>query len=43
MMETGILSDREEEALIWDYFKPRHTHAWNMLALLFPVSTLETN
>jgi hypothetical protein len=24
---------REEQGLIWDYFKPRHTHAWNMLVL----------
>jgi len=27
------LSVREEQALIWDYYKPRHTHAWNMLVL----------
>ena len=27
------LSMREEQSLIWDYFKPRHTHAWNMLVL----------
>jgi hypothetical protein len=33
MMETNILSSREEQGLIWDYFKPRHTHAWNMLVL----------
>lgn len=26
-------SHREEQAIIWDYFKPRHTHAWNMLVL----------
>ncbi|MGO9474763.1 MAG: hypothetical protein ACLPWS_15395 [Rhodomicrobium sp.] len=25
--------DREEQGLIWDHFKPRHTHAWNMLVL----------
>lgn len=24
---------REEQSLIWDYYKPRHTHAWNMLVL----------
>jgi hypothetical protein len=24
---------REEQAIIWDYYKPRHTHAWNMLVL----------
>ena len=24
-------TSREEQALIWDYYKPRHTHAWNML------------
>jgi hypothetical protein len=22
-----------EQATIWDYYKPRHTHAWNMLVL----------
>ena len=27
------LSVREEQALIWGYYKPRHTHAWNMLVL----------
>ena len=27
------LSAREEQGLIWDYFKPRHTHAWNMIVL----------
>jgi hypothetical protein len=27
------ISSREEQALIWDYYKPRHTHAWNMLVL----------
>jgi hypothetical protein len=27
------LSSREEQAVVWDYFKPRHTHAWNMLVL----------
>ena len=21
------------QAVIWDYYKPRHTHAWNMLVL----------
>jgi len=26
-------TNREEQGLIWDYFKPRHTHAWNMLVL----------
>jgi hypothetical protein len=25
------LSQYEEQALVWDYFKPRHTHTWNML------------
>lgn len=25
--------DNEGQALIWDYYKPRHTHAWNMLVL----------
>ena len=23
--------DREEQALVWGLYKPRHTHAWNML------------
>lgn len=27
------LSVRERDALIWDYYKPRHTHTWNMLVL----------
>lgn len=27
------ISQVEEQGLIWDYFKPRHTHAWNMLVL----------
>jgi hypothetical protein len=27
------LSGREEQALIWEYFKPRHSHTWNMLVL----------
>ena len=27
------LSARERQALIWDYYKPRHTHAWNMLII----------
>ena len=27
------LLSREEQAVVWDYFKPRHTHAWNMLVL----------
>jgi len=26
-------SSREKQGLIWDYYKPRHTHAWNMLVL----------
>ncbi|MEE9330457.1 MAG: hypothetical protein V3V30_10000 [Parvularculaceae bacterium] len=25
----------EELSAIWDYYKPRHTHAWNMLVLAF--------
>lgn len=25
----------DELATIWDYYKPRHTHAWNMLVLSF--------
>ena len=27
------LPDYEKQAIIWDYYKPRHTHAWNMLVL----------
>ena len=23
----------EKQATIWEYYKPRHTHAWNMLVL----------
>lgn len=23
----------QEQGVIWDYYKPRHTHAWNMLVL----------
>lgn len=26
------MSTPEEQVLIWDYWKPRHTHAWNMFA-----------
>lgn len=27
------LPDHEKQAIIWDFYKPRHTHAWNMLVL----------
>ncbi|MFZ2467498.1 MAG: hypothetical protein WAW54_03810 [Parvibaculum sedimenti] len=27
------LTHKEEQGIIWDYFKPRHTHSWNMLVL----------
>jgi hypothetical protein len=27
------LPDHEKQAVTWDYYKPRHTHAWNMLVL----------
>ncbi len=27
------MQDREKQSVIWDYYKPRHTHAWNMLVL----------
>lgn len=27
------IPDYEMQAIIWDYYKPRHTHAWNMLVL----------
>lgn len=29
----GSAATREEQAVVWNYFKPRHTHAWNMLVL----------
>ena len=28
-----ILPDYEKQGVIWGYYKPRHTHAWNMLVL----------
>jgi hypothetical protein len=28
-----IIVESEEQAVVWDYFKPRHTHSWNMLVL----------
>lgn len=31
MDEQIDLLERDEQALIWDFYKPRHTHAWNML------------
>jgi hypothetical protein len=31
--KSMALLSREEQAVVWDYFKPRYTHAWNMLAL----------
>jgi hypothetical protein len=27
------IPEKEAQAIVWDYFKPRHTHAWNMLVL----------
>jgi hypothetical protein len=30
---VGKLLSKEDQALIWDYFKPRHTITWNMLVL----------
>lgn len=27
------IPSHEKQAIIWDYYKPRHTHAWNMLVL----------
>ena len=27
------LTDAEEQVTIWDFYKPRHTHSWNMLLL----------
>jgi hypothetical protein len=32
-VKKKIIFDREEQAVVWGYFKPRHTHAWNMLVL----------
>ena len=32
-MKMSGSSSKEEQALIWDYYKPRHTHTWNMLVL----------
>lgn len=29
----SVVLSRNEQVLIWDYYKPRHTHAWNMLVL----------
>ena len=33
MSKKKTVITREEQAVVWDYFKPRHTHAWNMLVL----------
>jgi hypothetical protein len=27
------MTTADEQSIIWDYYKPRHTHAWNMLQL----------
>lgn len=27
------LPDHEKQGIVWDYYKPRHTHSWNMLVL----------
>ena len=27
------MNDVESQSLIWDYYKPRHTHSWNMLQI----------
>lgn len=32
-METDGPTPDSSNAVIWDYYKPRHTHAWNMLVL----------
>jgi len=32
-MQLGELPDHEKQGMVWDYYKPRHTHAWNMLVL----------
>ena len=29
------MTQSEETSAIWNYYKPRHTHAWNMLILAF--------
>lgn len=30
---TKEMTTADEQSIIWDYYKPRHTHAWNMLQL----------
>lgn len=35
LSSRGHLQNREEQSLIWDYYKSRHTHAWNMLILSY--------
>jgi hypothetical protein len=30
---TKNMTQADEQCIIWDYYKPRHTHAWNMLQL----------
>jgi len=32
-LHLNNIPDHEMQAVIWDYYKPRHTHAWNMLVL----------
>lgn len=27
------MSNVIEQGVVWDYYKPRHTHSWNMLQL----------
>jgi hypothetical protein len=29
----GNPAEYHKQAVVWDYYKPRHTHAWNMLVL----------
>jgi hypothetical protein len=32
-MVSKTVNGRDEQAVVWDFYKPRHTHAWNMLVL----------
>lgn len=32
-MPLEELPNHEKQGVVWDYFKPRHTHSWNMLVL----------
>jgi len=32
-MASEILEEHEQLGIVWDYYKPRHTHSWNMLQI----------